>query len=69
MKRGPSHASEGAGLDPAIVNLAGGALARGHPNGASGAVLAVRLCHQLKGGMGLATIAAAGIGTALLLGG
>ena len=60
---------EAAGLDPAIVNLAGGALARGHPIGASGAILAVRLYHQLKGGMGLATIAAAGgIGTALLVG-
>jgi acetyl-CoA C-acetyltransferase len=59
---------EGAGLDPARVNLGGGALARGHPVGASGAVLAVRLFADLEQGMGLAAIAAAGgIGTALLL--
>jgi acetyl-CoA C-acetyltransferase len=59
---------EGAGLDPARVNIGGGALARGHPVGASGAVLAVRLFADLERGMGLAAIAAAGgIGTALLL--
>lgn len=62
------------GLDPARVNLGGGALARGHPIGASGAVLAVRLVHQLQGGgdgagTGAAAIAAAGgIGSALVLG-
>ena len=59
---------EGAGLDPAIVNPAGGGLARGHPIGASGAILAVRLFHGLTQGRGLAAIAAAGgIGTALLV--
>jgi acetyl-CoA C-acetyltransferase len=59
---------EGAGLDPAIVNPGGGGLARGHPVGASGAVLAVRLFHGLQAGRGLAAIAAAGgIGTALLV--
>jgi acetyl-CoA C-acetyltransferase len=61
----------GAGLDPAIVNPRGGALARGHPIGASGAILAVRLFHDLArgGGPGLAAIAAAGgIGTALVMG-
>lgn len=61
----------GAGLDPVRVNPGGGALARGHPIGASGAVLAVRLHHQLlaQGGAGLAAIAAAGgIGGALVLG-
>ena len=59
---------QGAGIDPAIVNPGGGALARGHPIGASGAVLAVRLFHQLHTGRGLAAIAAAGgVGTALLL--
>lgn len=61
---------EGAGLDPAIVNAQGGALARGHPIGASGAVLAVRLFHRMAAGagLGLAAIAAAGgIGTALVL--
>ena len=58
----------GAGLDAARVNLGGGALARGHPIGASGAVLAVRLFYELQVGIGLAAIAAAGgIGTALLV--
>lgn len=61
---------EGAGLDPARVNLGGGALARGHPIGASGTINAVRLFHELRvnGGTGLATIAAAGgIATAVVL--
>lgn len=59
---------EEAGIDPAIVNPGGGGLARGHPVGASGAILAVRLFHGLRQGKGLAAIAAAGgIGTALLL--
>lgn len=59
---------QGAGLDPKRVNLRGGALARGHPIGASGAILAVRLFHDLGDGHGLAAIAAAGgIGTALVL--
>lgn len=62
---------QGVALDPDIVNPGGGALARGHPIGASGAVNAVRLFHELaaRGGTGLATIAAAGgIGSALILG-
>lgn len=62
----------GAGLAPDIVNRRGGALARGHAIGASGAVLAVRLFSDLRvgGGLGLATIAAAGgIGTALVVAG
>lgn len=59
---------QGAGLDPGMVNPGGGALARGHPIGASGAILAVRLFYELQQGVGLAAIAAAGgIGTALLL--
>jgi acetyl-CoA C-acetyltransferase len=59
---------EGAGIDPQIVNPGGGGLARGHPIGASGAILAVRLFHGLRQGRGLAAIAAAGgIGTALLV--
>lgn len=58
----------GAGIDPAIVNKGGGALARGHPIGASGAILAVRLFHGLTQGYGLAAIAAAGgLGSALVL--
>ncbi|MDT8327160.1 MAG: thiolase family protein [Roseovarius sp.] len=58
------------GLNPEIVNPGGGSLARGHPIGASGAINAVRLYHELvaRGGTGIAAIAAAGgIGTALLL--
>jgi acetyl-CoA C-acetyltransferase len=58
------------GLDPQVTNCGGGALARGHPVGASGAILAVRLYHEMMrtGGSGLAAIAAAGgLGTALLL--
>jgi acetyl-CoA C-acetyltransferase len=59
-------------LSPAIVNRGGGALSRGHPIGASGAILAVRLFHELQpsseGARGLAAIAAAGgLGSALLL--
>lgn len=57
-------------IDPGVVNTGGGALSRGHPIGASGAILAVRLCSELSrsGGHGLAAIAAAGgLGTALLL--
>jgi acetyl-CoA C-acetyltransferase len=58
----------GAGLDPATINRNGGALARGHPIGASGAILAVRLFHDLRSGHGLAAIASAGgIGTAMVL--
>lgn len=56
------------GIDPTIVNRDGGALARGHPIGASGAILAVRLFHGLAAGPGLAAIAAAGgLGTALVV--
>ncbi len=56
-------------LEPSLVNRRGGAIARGHPIGASGAILAVRLFHEatLTRGYGLATIAAAGgIATAML---
>ena len=58
-------------LDPTTVNRGGGALSRGHPIGASGAILAVRLFHELKGepagALGLAAIAAAGgLGSAVL---
>lgn len=59
---------QGAGLAPETVNPGGGALARGHPIGASGAILAVRLFHGLDHGHGLAAIAAAGgLGTALVV--
>lgn len=59
-------------LDPVCVNPGGGALARGHPIGASGAIVAVRVWQELQaqasGATGLAAIAAAGgLGSALLL--
>ncbi|SDR30494.1 thiolase family protein [Pseudovibrio sp. Tun.PSC04-5.I4] len=59
-------------FDRLAVNRGGGALARGHPIGASGAILAVRLFHELKtepeGALGLAMIAAAGgLGTSIVL--
>jgi acetyl-CoA acetyltransferase family protein len=46
-------------LDPEIVNLRGGAIAIGHPLGASGARIVGRLAHELRrrgGGYGLAAI-------------
>ncbi|MDF2997637.1 MAG: acetyl-CoA acetyltransferase [Xanthobacteraceae bacterium] len=60
------------GLNRARLNIGGGALARGHPVGASGAILAVRLFHEMRaapgGNTGLAAIAAAGgLATAMLL--
>ena len=36
------------GLDSSIVNVEGGAIAHGHPIGASGAVLTTRLLHSMK---------------------
>ncbi|SFJ82246.1 thiolase family protein [Bradyrhizobium sp. Gha] len=62
---------EGIGVPESSLNRAGGGLARGHPIGASGAILAVRLWHELQsepsGVLGLAAIAAAGgLGSALL---
>ena len=61
---------EALGLLESQVNVKGGALARGHPIGASGAVLITRLWHELiaSGGTGLAAIAGAGgLGSAMLL--
>jgi acetyl-CoA C-acetyltransferase len=55
------------GFRPDQINPGGGALARGHPIGASGAILATRLFSDLTAGYGLAAVAAAGgIGTAVL---
>lgn len=64
--------AEGIGVMPAALNRGGGGLARGHPIGASGAILAVRLWHEMRkekpGALGLAAIAAAGgLGSALLV--
>jgi 3-oxoadipyl-CoA thiolase len=47
------------GLDPARVNVNGGAIALGHPLGASGARILTTLVHELRrrgGGYGLATM-------------
>ena len=59
-------------IDDKRVNLGGGALARGHPIGASGAVNVVRLFHEMTAHKdrkyGLATIAGAGgLGSAIVL--
>jgi len=57
-------------IDPNIVNVNGGAIALGHPIGASGARIIVTLLHEMKkraihkglaslcigGGMGIATL-------------
>jgi acetyl-CoA C-acetyltransferase len=50
------------GADPAIVNADGGAVALGHPVGASGARLVVTLLRQLAetGGIGVAAICSGG---------
>ena len=51
------------GLDPARVNVNGGAIALGHPIGASGARILVTLLHELKrrnGTYGLATLCIGG---------
>jgi acetyl-CoA C-acetyltransferase len=57
------------GWDPSIVNVNGGAIAIGHPIGASGARVLVTLLHELKrngGGKGLATLCiGGGMGVAL----
>ena len=58
-------------LDLTRVNRGGGSLARGNPIGAAGAVLLVRLFHELRaidsGHRGLATSSAmAGLGTAVI---
>lgn len=58
-------------LDPAVVNPRGGAIAMGHPLGASGARLAGAVAHQLAAagsGLGMAALCiGVGQGSALLL--
>lgn len=52
-----------AGLDEEKVNVNGGAVALGHPIGASGARLVITLMHELKrrgGGIGIAAICSGG---------
>src|SRR5579859_757214 len=51
------------GVDPEIVNVDGGAIAIGHPIGASGARIALHLCHELGrrgGGLGAAALCGGG---------
>jgi acetyl-CoA C-acetyltransferase len=51
------------GLDPEKVNVNGGAIALGHPIGASGARLVVHLVHELRrrgGGVGVAALCGGG---------
>lgn len=52
-----------------LVNIGGGALALGHPYGASGAILITRLVHELKKGQrGLATLGiGGGMGLSMLV--
>ncbi|MCK1394414.1 thiolase family protein [Bradyrhizobium sp. 1] len=62
---------DGIGVPESSLNRGGGGLARGHPIGASGAILAVRLWHEMQseptGALGLAAIAAAGgLGSVLI---
>ena len=40
--------NKGLGLDPAKVNPNGGAIALGHPVGATGAILTVKAMHELE---------------------
>ncbi len=57
------HSTRILGVDPEIVNVNGGALALGHPIGASGSRILMTLLYELKrrgGGRGLAAICSGG---------
>jgi len=57
------HSTDMLGVDPEIVNVNGGALALGHPIGASGARILMTLVYELRrrgGGKGLAAICSGG---------
>ncbi|MGH3144910.1 MAG: acetyl-CoA C-acetyltransferase [Rubrobacter sp.] len=57
------HSANMLGVDPEIVNVNGGALALGHPIGASGARILMTLVYELRrrgGGRGLAAICSGG---------
>ena len=57
------HSTRILGVDPEIVNISGGALALGHPIGASGARILTTLLYELRrrgGGRGLAAICSGG---------
>lgn len=56
------------GLDPAKLNVHGGAVSLGHPIGMSGARLVVHLCHALKKGeKGVAAICNGGGGASSIM--
>jgi len=59
------------GVDPELVNVNGGAIALGHPIGASGGRILGTMVHELRrngGGLGLAAICSGGgQGDALLI--
>jgi acetyl-CoA C-acetyltransferase len=65
------HSTKLLGISPDIVNVNGGAIALGHPIGASGARIALGLAYELKrrgGGLGAAALCGGGgQGDALLL--
>src|SRR2546423_158572 len=65
------NSSKMLGVDPEIVNVNGGAVALGHPIGASGARILTTMIHELNrngGGLGLAAICSGGgQGDAILL--
>jgi acetyl-CoA C-acetyltransferase len=55
------HSTRILGVDPEIVNTSGGALALGHPIGASGARILMTLLYGLRGGgRGLAALCSGG---------
>ena len=66
-----AHSTKLLGADEAAVNVNGGAIALGHPIGASGGRIVATLVHELRrngGGLGLAAICSGGgQGDALLL--
>ena len=66
-----AHSTRLLGVDEGLVNVNGGAVALGHPIGASGARIVATLVHELRregGGLGLAAICSGGgQGDALLL--
>jgi len=66
-----SNSTQMLGVDEAIVNVNGGAVALGHPIGASGGRIVATLVHELRrsgGGLGLAAICSGGgQGDALLV--
>jgi len=57
------HSTDILGVDPGVVNVSGGAVALGHPIGASGARILMTLLYQLRqrgGGKGLGAICSGG---------